>query len=345
MIRTTRAAIHTTLATLALVVALAGAALAQTAPPKLRANITVNSDLVRIGDLVENAGAVADVPIFRSPDLGTTGAVSTEAVIAAIRPYQLIDINTGGLSEVTVTRASRIIGPQEVSARIEQALASQYGLGKAQKIALTFDRPLHALAVEPNATGELQVAALDYDPHTSRFDVTLDLASSLVLHRQLPRFTGTAVATVDAVTVAHPVERGEVLQASDLTVLREPSGAEGIITDTAAVVGFAAIHALRPGQPLRAADLIKPKIVRRDETVTLTYEVPGLMLTLRGKAQQDGALGDTISVLNPQTKRVVEGVVTGPGRVGVNAAGQLHFAENTVSSALRGGSAPAQQKD
>ena len=43
---------------------LAGPAAAQNAMPALRANVVVTGDIVRIGDLVENAGAVADVPIF-----------------------------------------------------------------------------------------------------------------------------------------------------------------------------------------------------------------------------------------------------------------------------------------
>ena len=60
--------------------------------------------------------------------------------------------------------------------------------------------------------------ALTYDPRTARFDVTLDLPSSSVLRRQPARFTGTAIETIDAVTVDHPVERGEVLKASDLAV-------------------------------------------------------------------------------------------------------------------------------
>ena len=46
---------------------------------------------------------------------------------------------------------------------------------------------------------------------------------------------------------------------------------------------------------------------------------PGLTLTLRGQAQDVGALGDTISVLNVQSKRVVQAVVSGPGRVTVSA--------------------------
>jgi flagellar basal body P-ring formation protein FlgA len=65
--------------TLALAFPLAGfcasTATAQEARPALRANVTVTGDIVRIGDLVDNAGAVAEVPIFRAPDLGTRGAV------------------------------------------------------------------------------------------------------------------------------------------------------------------------------------------------------------------------------------------------------------------------------
>ena len=45
---------------------------------------------------------VADVPIFRAPDLGTRGAVATDRVVEAIRPHQLIGIDTRGLSEVVV---------------------------------------------------------------------------------------------------------------------------------------------------------------------------------------------------------------------------------------------------
>jgi flagellar basal body P-ring formation protein FlgA len=116
---------------------------AQNAAPALRANVTVTGDIVRIGDLVEHAGAVADVPIFRAPDLGTRGAVPTERVVEAIRPHQLIGIDTRGISEVVVTRASRTISAQEISARIAKALESQYGLGEARNIAVEFDRDAH----------------------------------------------------------------------------------------------------------------------------------------------------------------------------------------------------------
>jgi flagellar basal body P-ring formation protein FlgA len=302
---------------LALAALFPGAAVAQA--PTLRASVNVSGAVVRIGDLVDNAGAVADVPVFRSPDLGTRGVVSTDAIVAAIRPHQLIDIDTGGLAEVVVTRSSRAIPVPEISASIADALSGHNGLGDAQDISISFDRDVRPLQVEPAATGTLQVLNLAYDPRTARFDVTLDMPSSAELHRQPARFTGTAIETVAAVTVTHPVEHGEVLKESDLTTMRRPK-AEGIaMSGIAEAVGLAARSQLRPGQPLHTADLMKAQIVQRNDTVTIVYEAPGLVLTLRGQAQEPGALGDSIGVLNSESKRVVQGIVTAPGRVTVRA--------------------------
>jgi flagella basal body P-ring formation protein FlgA len=151
------------------------------------------------------------------------------------------------------------------------------------------------------------------------------------LHRQSARYTGTAIETVDAIAVDRPVERGEVLKASDLTTLRRPKGEGGALTEINTVAGLAARHELHPGQPLRAPDLMKPEIVQRNDNVTIVYQAPGVMLTLRGQAQDAGALGDTIGVLNAESKRVVQAVISGPGRVMVNAI-TTRVVENTQES-------------
>jgi flagellar basal body P-ring formation protein FlgA len=317
-----------TIAVFAVMLALGCPAVAQTPAPVLKANVTVTSDVVRIGDLIDNAGPVSDVPIFRAPDLGTTGTVATDRIVDAIRSHQLIGIDTRGLADVIVVRASRAIAAQEISGRIAQALAGQYGFGQAQNIQINFDHDVRTLQVEPTVTGNLQVLALAYDPRTTRFDVTFDLPSSVELRRQSARYTGTAIETADTVAVEHPVEHGEVLKASDLTILRRPKAEGGGATDINAVVGLAARHQLHPGQPLRAADLMKPEVVQRNDTVTIVYQAPGVTLTLRGQAQDAGALGDTINVLNVESKRVVQGTVVGPGRVTVSAI-TTRVVENT----------------
>src|SRR5437868_953168 len=72
------------------------------AAPVLHANVTVAGDLVRIGDLIDNAGSFAQVPVYRAPDLGTTGTIPTAQVVSALRAHQVIGVETRNIREVTV---------------------------------------------------------------------------------------------------------------------------------------------------------------------------------------------------------------------------------------------------
>src|SRR5256885_14265911 len=94
------------------------------AQARLKAQATVASDIVRIGDLIENAGVAANTPIFRAPDLGQTGAVPSRTVLDAVRLYGLIAVDARGISEIAVTRLSRIIAIDDIEARIVQALTA-----------------------------------------------------------------------------------------------------------------------------------------------------------------------------------------------------------------------------
>jgi flagella basal body P-ring formation protein FlgA len=286
--------------------------------PVLRAEAIVTGDLVRIGDLVENAGIIANIAIFRAPDLGTTGTVPADAVVDAVRAHALVGLDTAGLSEVVVIRASRTIPAKQIEDGVAAALSKQYNLGEAKNIAISFERDMRAIQVEPSAKGEPRVSRVNYDPRTTRFDATVEIPTGIA-GRGILRLSGRAVAAIDIVTVTRTIERGAVLRDGDVTIERRARADIGrdIVTDRDLAVGQAVRTALQPGKPIRSADLMKPELVARNETVTLIYEVPGVTITVRGKAAEGGAEGDVISVLNEQSKRTVQGVVSGPGRVTV----------------------------
>ena len=100
---------------------------------------------------------------------------------------------------------------------------------------------------------------------------------------------------------------------------------------------------MRAGTPIRVADIVKPDFVSRDQSVTVIYQVPGIYLTTRGKAIESGAEGDTVSVLNLQTKRTLTGVVTGRGQVTIQGASQSAPMAPAVeqTSSLKRDEAPA----
>jgi flagella basal body P-ring formation protein FlgA len=315
-------------ATALLALAAAAAAAPDQQRPRLKPQATVSGDVVRIGDLVEHAGIVARVPIFRAPDLGSTGTVPAEAVVEAVRSHALIGLDTGDISEVVVTRASRTISAQDIEDRVRAALSAQYALGPSKDIVVNFDRELRAIQLDTTAKGEPRVARLNYDARAGRFDVTLDMPAGAMTRGTL-RLAGRAAATVEVVTLARPLERGEPIKSADVLLERRPRAEVGrdVVSDREQAVGLAARTGLPAGRPLRVADLMRPELVQRNETVTLVYQVPGIMLTVRGKATEGGAEGDVISVLNEQSKRTLQGVVAGPGRV-VIGTGSPRLAAN-----------------
>src|ERR1700759_3246305 len=79
------------------------------AVPVLRANVNVSGDVVRIGDVVDNAGNAAQIAIYRAPDLGTTGSLPTAQVLAALQAHQVIGVDTRDIKAISVTRLSRAI--------------------------------------------------------------------------------------------------------------------------------------------------------------------------------------------------------------------------------------------
>jgi flagella basal body P-ring formation protein FlgA len=287
--------------------------------PALKRAATITGDIVRIGDLVENAGAVADVAIFRAPDLGQTGSVPAARVREAVRSHHIVELDTRGLQEVLVTRATRTVDAKEIEARVLRALASQPALADNRDIdlkslAASFDNELRMVQVEPNA--ELAVTRLSYDARTRRFDVTFDVPTGTA-RRALLRATGTLVETAEAVVLLRSIAAGEVLKASDVMIERRPKTEALAIEE---VLGFAAKRALSKGQVIRPGDVVKPELVARNDTVTMSFEAPGMLVTVRATALESGALGDVINVLNVQSKRTIQATVTGRGQVAVTNA-------------------------
>jgi flagella basal body P-ring formation protein FlgA len=289
------------------------------AAPVLRANVTVSGDVVRIGDVVDNSGTAAQIAIYRAPDLGTTGTLPTAQVLSALRAHQVIGVDTRNLTEISVTRLARTLDSKDIELQVARALEHRNGLGEAANLSLTFDHDVQDLRLEASNTGAMQPASVRFESRNGRFDVTFEIVNDSVAAPTRLRFTGTAIETVEAVVLTRNVERNEVIKSSDAVVERRPRaevGGDAATRDRA--IGMQARRQLRAGQAVRIADLSKPDLVQRDQTVTLIYEAAGLYLTIRGKALDNGTEGDVVSVLNLQSKRTVSGTVIGRGQVSIS---------------------------
>jgi flagella basal body P-ring formation protein FlgA len=287
--------------------------------PVLKGAVSVVGDIVRIRDLVEHAGTASDIAVFRAPDLGQTGRVGVARILDALTRHAVVDVDTRGFTEVVVTRSSKLITPQDFEERVSRLLASRQRAADIGNFTLTLDSEASNVHLEPDA--EPRVARMSYDPRSGRFDITFELPGP---GRRVQRITGLFAETFEAAVLIRPIPAGTALKASDLKLMRRPKSeyAANIVTDPEQAAGLASRQPLRPGHLLRQTDLTKPEVIARNESVTITYEVPGIVLSMRGKAVEAGAQGDVISVLNVQSKRTIQATVAGPGHVILSAPGR-----------------------
>jgi flagella basal body P-ring formation protein FlgA len=125
---------------------------------------------------------------------------------------------------------------------------------------------------------------------------------------------GERPRAAEALVYARDFRAGEIVQAQDLVWskaedLQVPLDAP---RDARAVIGLAAKRPLREGSAVSARDVGAPEVIRKDDVVAVAYEAGGVRLVLQAKALASAAAGETVQVVNPASKKVIQAVATGP---------------------------------
>ncbi len=286
--------------------------------PLLRTNITVEKALVTLGDIFENTGEKSSIAVFRAPDIGKSGTVRSSRVKAAAQRHGLIWHNPNRVTEIRVTRASTPITVEAVTRVIESAIRNRLALDIEAELTIklaTAQLPVH---LPPTDSGKLEIVRLEYSTRSGRFRAELRAADGSLSPLNIS-FQGQAIESITIPVLTRSILRGEVIQARDIELESLPRHQirPGILLTESELIGMAARRSLQTGRPLRIDDIEPPKLVRRNTPVIIVYQTEGMTLSIRGRAIADGAMGEMVGVMNVRSSRIIEGVVTGPGRVAI----------------------------
>jgi flagella basal body P-ring formation protein FlgA len=122
---------------------------------------------------------------------------------------------------------------------------------------------------------------------------------------------------VDVLVWARNINPGEVVQAQDLTWGKLAGAPADAPQDSDAVVGMEARRPLRAGAAAGLHDVSSPIVIKRDDTVLVTYADGGVRLTLQAKAMGAASVGQTLQVQNISSKKNIQVVATGPDAAAV----------------------------
>ncbi len=287
----------------------------------LKTDIVVDGEFVRWADMLDIKGEAGETPIFRAPDLGATGTIQVSRVQEAAREHHLGEIDTGGFSTLVIRRSGRLVSLEEIRSAVREALIERQALSPDAR--LGFDPGMRPIVVESTARGSAVAGEVNLNQRSGRFDVVVRVPGSAITERMPLRISGSVGDVAVVPVLVRSMSKGDIVQASDLGTqqVKRADLASDTVFETTRLSGMQLRNNAPKGQILREADLSRPELVERGGMVTLVYENRGITLTVKGKAMSSGAQGDVVSVQNLGSKKVIEGRVTGPGRVSVQPIG------------------------
>ena len=284
----------------------------------LKAATEIVGPTVRLSDVFDGVPSVIDREIATAPLPGKSVSYSAKILAALAEQYRLDWQAQSVMDTATITRAATRITKDMIRDAVAAKLKERNLSGTLD---IAFDGNRLELALPATSAPDFTLNNFTYDETNRRFRAELIAASGVP---PMP-VTGKVGIKRDMPVFARRLESGAVVGENDIVWAPLPVEHIGpdMVADSRDIVGRELRHAATEGQPVRARDVIPPRLVVRGATVLMKIETPFMAMTAQGRALQDGARGDVIRVINTRSNRTVEGVVEASGIVRIETAAKL----------------------
>ncbi|MGC2855656.1 flagellar basal body P-ring formation chaperone FlgA [Novispirillum sp. DQ9] len=274
-----------------------------------RRQVEVGGEFVRLGDLFSGLPqALADKVAAYAPPAGGSATFDHRRLDDIARENGITWQTVGGApAEVIVSRAADTVGGDQILVALRGALAEQ-GLSPLAELELS--SALRPAVVPAGTLNPVSILEPVYDARSGRFSAVVEMPSGDGRTTR-QRVAGMAYDTIEVPVAVRPLSRDGVITDADIdwVKMRADRVQAGVATDAAQVVGMATKRAVRAGDTLRLRDLARPVLVGRNDLVTMILRSDFMTLTARGRALEDGAMGDTVRIRNERSNKTVLGRV------------------------------------
>jgi flagella basal body P-ring formation protein FlgA len=224
-------------------------------------------------------------------------------------------------AKIEIERASRIITREQILAALRPALVSR-GMPSDSIVALDNEQLRVVIAAEKSGT--VGVEDLNFDPTQGRFQAVLTTPAGDPDAMRI-RTTGRAIQTVLLPVPSRPIATGEIIRVADVQLMRVriDRANSQILGDPDRLIGRTAKRPLAAQEPIQVSAIGPTIVVPKNSIVTTRVQSGHLLITMDGKALDDGSMGDVIRISNTRSNKVLQGIVTGPGEVSLSAGMSL----------------------
>ncbi len=106
---------------------------------------------------------------------------------------------------------------------------------------------------------------------------------------------------------SRPLKQNDIIGPSDLEVHRIDitEAPDRFATRPDQVENRRVLRNIGVHQPIELKNLDKPLVLKRGDPVTIVYFTPGIQVTAKGQAKENGCVGDSLSVVNVSSKKSI----------------------------------------
>ena len=281
----------------------------------LRPIVTVTGDQIHLGDLFDGIGAKADLVVARAPAPGHRAVVEADW-LQRVATLNGLDWKTENpFLELVIERPGATISRERIEQEVIAALAHE-GVPADAQVEIA-NRDLQ-MVIPTDVPETVAIRDLNFDSVNMRFSAVVEAPADGVNPVRLS-VAGKIYDVAEVPTLAHPVGRGDVIAARDLTFarMRKATVRRDVLLDADQIIGMTPRSTLRTGQMVTIADLQHPVVVTRGALVTVVLHEGAMSLSIQGRAIEGGSVGDLIRVTNTRSNQTVQARVEGTNIVSV----------------------------
>ncbi len=296
-------------------------ALASKAKVDVLSQVYIENDKILLKDItqVENlspeiAAKINSIVIGDSPKEGEIRRFSSYAISEIIRYNLRNDLDRIAIkipSEVKVSRKGTRLTPDEVQARI---------VAWVESTCTPCDVEVSALRVQN--TGKLgpsytwSISNTQIIPRGS-FNIALDLYKDRNFVKKI-FVQGNLKIIKEVPIVKTNLNHGQRIQRDDVSFeKRDITFSRDVIPTAEEIHGSEVAGNVSPNQIIWKRNLKRKMALTRGAPVQVAIQNQGWHIRLSGIAQDSGYVGDTVKVMNPDTKRLIVGIIKEDGLVEV----------------------------
>ena len=282
----------------------------------LKSVSVISADVLTLGDLFDNVERNADYVIGPAPQPGKDMTLNARTLYRIASALDLAWRPSSTADHITVRREATVVSYSNIENTLRKSLKDK-GVSGHFGVKLNNGEP--SIILPTNMHANVEVSEFKYDRNRDYFHATLVAPSKDNPIKEI-RVSGQVDRRTTIPVLITTLQHGDIISDSDIDMIEISQNdiQHNMITNKKAMIGMTPRRIAYAGKFLQNGALIKPQLVKRGDSVGITFQEGPLTLSAKGKALQSGAIGDVVRVTNSNSSLTVDAVVSGENQVVVN---------------------------